>query len=69
MGSDLPRLSIMNMSNNNSAELALVRDDLAALRVDVGALIAHLQKGARELSRGVTGGGLQSAWAMSAWIE
>ena len=74
----------MNASNNDSAELASVRDDLAALRTDVGALIAHMRKGAsdsvretadqlgdgaREFSRGVAGGGRQSARAMSAWVE
>lgn len=74
----------MNASISESAELASVREDLAALRTDMGALIAQLEKGAREgardtakqtsggvrdLSRSAADGGRQSARAMGAWVE
>ncbi|MDE3174749.1 MAG: hypothetical protein KGM15_01400 [Pseudomonadota bacterium] len=74
----------MNASSNDSAEFASVCDDLAALRTDVGALIAHLEEGARDaargagnqlgggvrdLSHGVADSGRKSARAMGAWVE
>ena len=74
----------MTASINESAEFASVREDLAALRADMGALISQLQKqagdgakdtarqisgGVRDLSQGVADGGRQSARAMGAWVE
>lgn len=74
----------MSESATNDDTLASVRNDLAALRNDVGALIANLEKGARngaqsaadQISGGVRGlgesaaeGGQQSAKAIGAWVE
>jgi ElaB/YqjD/DUF883 family membrane-anchored ribosome-binding protein len=69
---------------DNDAALASVRNDLTALRKDVGALVASLEKGARssalnaadQISGSVRGlrdsaaeGGQQSAKAIGDWIE
>jgi ABC-type transporter Mla subunit MlaD len=74
----------MDASTNNDAALAAVRGDLAALRSDVGALVANLQKKTRNgasdaadqisgtvkgLSETAADSGQQSAKAIGAWIE
>ena len=74
----------MHASTDSDADLASVRNDLAALRSDVSSLIVHLNKGARngahtaadqisgsvrDLSRGAVDGGQQSAKAIGTWIE
>lgn len=74
----------MSATADNDADLASVRSDLAALRNDVGSLIAHLNKGARngarnaaeqisggvrDFSQGAIDDGQQSAKAIGVWIE